>query len=150
MKITVHNESIINATGKHNNRNAKPVFCITTGEVFASLADAAENVGVTPSSMSWAVNDRMKTCKGKRFCLIANVTDHLDEIAETIRIREEKLAKYNAIIAEEERIRAEQEAKRKAQEELTKRKAEYEKKLAALEEAERLLREAEANVKEEI
>lgn len=154
MTINIHDKSTIKATGKHYNGNCKPVFCITTGEVFASLTDVAESIGTSVNNVSCAVTGKIRTCKGKRFCLISNVTDHLDEIAETIRVREEKLAKYDAIIAEEARIKAEQEAarraeeerirtKQRAQEKLEKCKAEYNKKLAALQEAERLLQESE-------
>lgn len=147
MTINIHDKSTIKATGKHYSGHCKPVFCITTGEVFASLTDAAESIGTSPANISWVVTGKNKTCKGKRFCLISNVTDHLDEIAETIRIREEKLAKYDAIVAEEERIKAEQERARKAKEEIEKRKAKILKLQQEMEEARKLLEESEAELK---
>lgn len=140
MTINIHEKSTIKATGKCYGGNCKPVFCITTGEVFASLTDAAESIGATPSSMSWAVTGRMKTCKGKRFCLISNVTEYLDEIAETIRIREEKIAKYDAIIAEEERIKAEQERKARMAKELEDLKAQREIKMRKLTETDEAIK----------
>lgn len=160
MTFMLHDKKEITVTGTHTNKNHKPVLCIDTGEVFASLSDAAEANGVHITAISCVVLGKTKTCKGKRFCLVTRMADHTDEIAETLRSNIAKATKYDAIIAEHERIKAEQEAarraeeeriraKQRAQEKLEKCKAEYNKKLAALQEAERLLQEAEANVKED-
>lgn len=84
-----------------NNRNCKPVFCITTGEVFPSLTDAAAMNNVTVSAMSLATSKKNKICKGKRFCLVSELSMHeLTELAEAMRTSAEKAAKYDAIIAE--------------------------------------------------
>ena len=84
-----------------NNRNCKPVLCITTGEVFTSLTDAAAMNNVTVSAMSLATSKKNKVCKGKRFCLVSELSVHeLTELAEAMRTSAEKAAKYDAIIAE--------------------------------------------------
>lgn len=84
-----------------NNRNCKPVLCITTGEVFPSLTDAAAINNVTVSAMSLATSKKNKVCKGKRFCLVSELSMHeLTELAEAMRTSAEKAAKYDAIIAE--------------------------------------------------
>lgn len=114
--INIQKESFIKAHGIHHRKNHKPVMCITTGEIYASVLDAAEANGVSYSAMSWVCCGRMKSCKGKRFCFVANVTEHLDEIAECMRIREAKAKAYDE-------INAKQEAVRKAKEEYDRRQA---------------------------
>ena len=84
-KIIISNESTMNAEGKLNNRKCKPVICIDTGEVYTSVTDAAEHNGVDVSSMSWACAGKTKLCKGKRFCFVADMSEHYEEIARHIR-----------------------------------------------------------------
>lgn len=104
-KIYIQNESTIKAHGTHHRKNHKPVMCITTGEIYASVLDAAEANGVSYAAMSWVCCGKSKTCKGKRFCFVANVTEHLDEIAECMRIREAKAIAYDEINAKQEAVR---------------------------------------------
>lgn len=104
-KIHIQNESFIKAHGVHARKNHKPVMCITTGEVYASVLDAAEANEVSYAAMSWACCGKSKTCKGKRFCFVANITEHLDEIAECMRIREAKAKAYDEINAKQEAVR---------------------------------------------
>lgn len=101
MTITVQNSSEIkNVQGESRNGNVKPVFCIDTGEVFASVTDAAIAANANPSTMSWCLTQRQKTCKGKRYCYLSKVTEHLDEISESMRERETKVKAYDELIAE--------------------------------------------------
>lgn len=139
MTINLHNISNIKAIGNRYNGNCKPVLCITTGEVYVSLTEAAKANNTTLSNMSWVITGRMKTCKGKRFCLVADAMDHIDEIAEVIRDKNIKAAKYDA---EQERIRAKQEAN----ELLEQRKAKYLKLQQETDQAKKLLEDAEAKV----
>lgn len=104
-KLHIQKESFIKAHGIHHRKNHKPVMCITTGEIYASVLDAAEANGVSFSAMSWACCGRSKSCKGKRFCFVANVTEHLDEIAECMRIREAKAKAYDEFNAKQEAVR---------------------------------------------
>ena len=140
-KITICKETTITATGKATNGNRKPVICIDTGEVFASLTDAAEYANVSGATMSYAVNHNGSKCKGKRYCFVSEVTQHLDELTESIRTREAKAAEYDKIIYR-------QTALRKAEERLAKRKAEHEKLLRKMETSSQLLIAAEAELKE--
>lgn len=118
MNITIHDKSEINAEGKHINGNSKPVFCITTGTVYASVLDAAEHAGVGPSTMSRAITDNKKgaKCQGKRYCFISDVMDHFEEISQCSMAREEKVKAYDEITGKEE-------AKRKAIEKVEQLKA---------------------------
>jgi hypothetical protein len=137
--IRIHNVSNINAEGTRTNGNCKAVFCITTGEVYASARDAAEIIGCNPSNVSWAATGRMNTCKGLRICYIADIIEHLDEIASIARERNNKVVEYNKIIAKEE-------AARKARENLVKRQAKCEMLRQQLEKEMTLLAEASKEV----
>jgi hypothetical protein len=86
------------AVGASTNGNRKPVFCLTTGEVYASVRDAAKILGSAQSCMSRACSDSSYTCKGKRFCFVSDIVQHLDEMAENIR----KAKEYDKLIAQSE------------------------------------------------
>lgn len=103
MTITIHNRSEIPAQGTSTRGNRKSIYCITTGEVYASQTDAARILGVNHSAISWVVTGRMKTCKGLRFCYCSAITDHFDEIAEVARMTSQKANEYDRIIANRER-----------------------------------------------
>lgn len=137
MTINIRRATNVKAVGHHINGNSKPVFCITDGAVYASVIDAAEKTGATQSNMSAAVTGKIKTCKGKRYCFISNVMEHLDEIAENLKIRNEKVAAYDAMIAE-------QNAKKMAKENLAKHQANIEALRLKLEREMALMQEAEA------
>lgn len=98
--VKIQGESKITATGRHTNGNAKPVFCIDTGEVFASVTDAAESAGAKPTTMTWCCTGRQQTCKGKRYCFVSEVSEHISEMAELIR--KAKLEKLRAQLEAEE------------------------------------------------
>lgn len=139
MTINIKRAANVTAVGRHTNGNSKPVFCITDGAVYASVTDAADKVGVYPGVMSYAVSGKTRTCKGKRYCFIADVMEHLDEIAENLKVRNAKVAAYDAMVAE-------QNAKREAQENLAKHKARCEELRAKLEKEMALMQEAESIV----
>ena len=115
--VNVQRASTVKAVGTHNGKNCKAVFCITTGEVYASVLDAAEANGLTSATMSYLINNNSFSRKAnKKFCFIAHIAEHLEEIAANNRARQQKVAKYDAIEAHKEAIR-------KASEEYEKRKA---------------------------
>lgn len=102
MNITVHNKSEITAQGVPRNRNAKPVICLTTGEVYTSATDAAEANGVSIYSVSMNCLGKTKRSKGKRYCYLSKVTEHLDELTESIQMMAEKAKKYDELVARKE------------------------------------------------
>ena len=106
MTITFHRDSVItDAKGIHTTYNNKPVMCITTGQVFASVTDAAHSVGSSVGTMSCALRHN-RPLKGKKFCFVAHVTEHLDELMVNAREREEKASAYSEMQAHQEKIRA--------------------------------------------
>lgn len=141
MTFNIQNASIINVEGHRTHKNCKAVYCITTGEVYASVADAAEKNGVSQSAMSWAVCGHTKSCKGKRFCYVSKIVEHLDEIAEISRVRTTKVNAYEKVVAR-------QEAVRKAKAKYDKHKAKVDELQAKLDEAKHLMAEAEQELNE--
>lgn len=134
--IIINNESTIKADGIHTNRSCKPVICIDTGEVFTSATDAAKKIGVHFSTMSAACLGKIKTCKGKRYCYLANVSENLDALTTRIKHLNELEAKAKAW----DELKAKEEAARKAEEE----------RLAAIRKAEEERIKAEQERKEKI
>ena len=96
MTINIQKCSNVTVTGHHTHKNCKPVYCIDTGEIYASALDAAAANGVTHPTMSNALTGKYKTCNGKRFCYLSKMMEHLEEINEANRIRAEKVAAYDA------------------------------------------------------
>ena len=94
---------IHNVTGIHTTYNNKPVMCISTGEVFASVTDAAQYAGSSVGTMSCALRHN-RPLKGKKYCFVARVTEHLDELMESAREREEKASAYNEMKTHKEKI----------------------------------------------
>ena len=99
MTVTIQHESEIKAQGIHRNKNAKPVICLDTGEVFTSATDAAEAAGAHLSTMVWNLTERQKACKGKRYCYLSKLTEHLDEFTNNMQTLSEKAKKYDELIA---------------------------------------------------
>lgn len=104
-KITLTNESIVNANGKKRTKNAKPVFCIDTGAIYASSLDAAEALGVHSSSLCAALTGKTQTCKGMRFCFLSKVPEHFEEITTAMQARETERAEYRKIIGHQQAIK---------------------------------------------
>lgn len=120
MTINIQNAAYVTAIGHHSGKNSKAVYNITTGEFYASGLDAATKLEVEPTTVSAALNGRLKTCKGMRLCFVSKIMEYLEEInqvnikrAERERINAEKIAAYDAIIAEQ---KAKEEALKKIEE----------------------------------
>lgn len=101
--ITITKQANANAIGHRSNGNCKPVYCITTGEVYASATDAAEKLGISLTVLCHAASGKLKTAKGKRYCYVQHIMQHLEEIAKNTRVREEKVAAYDKIVGAEKR-----------------------------------------------
>lgn len=104
-KITVQNEATMSAMGTHTHGACKPVICIDTGEVFTSALDAAEANGVTVHAISKNCLGLTKKCKGKRFCYLKNVAEHLEDLTTYIVLLAQKASKYDALTAHTREIK---------------------------------------------
>ena len=121
--IIINEKATIEANGTHGVKSHKPVICIDTGDVYASVTDAAEAIGTTISNMSGHLCGKSKSVKGKHFCYLAKANESLDSIVTRLRETSEMEAKakmWDAMMAEQEAARkAEQkriEEERKAEE----------------------------------
>lgn len=122
--INIQNEANINAKGKLNCYRCKPVICLETGDVFTSVADAAEYVGVHQGNMSQHLRGKLRSIKGKHYCYLSRATESLDAIVTRLRetsSMEADALKWRAYQAEQEAIRKAEEKRiadeRKAKEE---------------------------------
>lgn len=116
--INIHGKANIKAEGKLNSRYCKPVICLETGEVFTSVADAAEHFEVHAQNMSTHLVGKRKHIKGYHFCYLSKATESLDAIV--TRLREtssdaEDARKWRAYQAEQEAIRKAEEARIEAE-----------------------------------
>ena len=66
-------------------RNAKPVYCITDGKVYASGLDAAEAAGVYRTAISAACIGRLKTVKGKKYCFVSDMQVRILDISDAMQ-----------------------------------------------------------------
>ena len=96
--ITLTEVATIDANGKARTKGAKPVFCITTGEVYASATDAAEANGVSIYAISTCCLGKVRTSNKKRFCYVKDIHNHLQEIAVNMQTRESKVKAYDEIM----------------------------------------------------
>lgn len=63
------------------NRNAKPVYCITDGTVFASGLDAAHTNNTATSDISNVCNGKLKKAKGKQYCFVSDIPMRVFDIS---------------------------------------------------------------------
>lgn len=140
MNINIQKCSNVTVIGHHGHKNCKPVYCIDTGEMYASSIDAATANGVTQPTMSNALTGKTKTCNGKRYCYVAKMMEHLEEINEANRIRAAKVAAYDAEVERQNAIIKAEEERRNA---IAKAEADLQKYEARVAELRRKLQEAE-------
>lgn len=106
--INIQNEANINAEGTHIHHSSKPIICIETGEVFASVTDAAEKAGVHISTISGHLTGKSRTVKGKHYCYMSRSVESLDAIVTRLRetsAMEDDARKWREYQAEQDRIR---------------------------------------------
>lgn len=94
-QLIINKEAKVNAQGKVNHKNAKPVFCMNTGHIYASVIDAAECTSSDAGDISRCCNGKIRHVKGNRYCFVKDVPANLDEISNN-------MSKYSDIIAERE------------------------------------------------
>lgn len=123
--ISIHNEAIIKGNGEHIHKNCKPVICIDNGNVYTSVFDAADSVGVNRGQMSNHLRGRTKTIKGKHFCYLSQSAESLDAIVTRLReisVMEMDAQKWRKHQAEQ---KAKEEAEAKRQEAIRKAKEDH-------------------------
>ena len=101
--------------------NAKPVFCITDGTLYASATDAAIANNVHHTMMSQVCRGKVSTAKGKQYCYVKDLANHLIQLSESVKDLYTDASIYRAQKAEEERIEAERKAKEEAERKRTER-----------------------------
>ena len=82
--IIIGKTSSVAAIGKRVHGNCKPVLCIDTGEVFASVLDASEYFGLCPTNIGQVCNGKTKTAGGKKFCFVSETKENLGQIAHSL------------------------------------------------------------------
>lgn len=140
MNINIQKCSNVTVVGHRTNKNCKAVYNITTGEVYASVADAAEALGVTDGAVSQVICGKTRTCNGMRLCYVSKMMEHLEEITEQNRIRAAKVAAYDAEVERQNAIIKAEEERRNA---IAKAEADLQKYEARVAELRRKLQEAE-------
>ena len=96
MNITIQNCSKVTVVGTHTGRACKAVYNMTTGEIYSSVTDAANALGVSNGAVSVAIDgNKKRTCKGMRLCFLNKMTENLEEITEYNRIRYAKAKAYD-------------------------------------------------------
>lgn len=106
MKITITKESATVCNGTFHNRNAKPIFCVTTGVIYASGQDMANELNLSPSEISKCCNGSINNVKGYKMCFVKNSLEHIEEISQAIYSKEIELSKYRKAEAREKEISA--------------------------------------------
>ena len=97
MKATIINTKTVavNPTEGKLNGNRKPVFCITTGEIYSSAKEAAEKTGMNIASISCACTGKQHTAGKMQFCYVADMTAHILEIATHIQTMRKECKESN-------------------------------------------------------
>lgn len=141
--IKIHDEAIINATGKYNSKHCKAVICKETGDVYTSVMDAAKAAGCHYSMMNGHLRGKFKYAKGKHYQYLSEALDNPDSVFAQLRKMSEvaeaatKEAAENAEKARlwdelQARLKAEAEAEAKRQEEERLAEEKRQKKIAKL------------------
>ena len=98
-EILIAPKAIIKGKGKRANGNTNAVICMTTGEVFTSCSDAADHIGTSNGHMSMVCRGKGKSAKGRKFCYVKDIDEHLGEVVDCIR----KANMYDEVMTNEEK-----------------------------------------------
>ena len=91
--LKIQNAAYINeAQGKCRNRNAKPIMCVETGNIYASVTDAAETMGCNISAISIAIDKPNRTAKGMHFIFLNHLNDNIGRIGTRINVVNDRCA----------------------------------------------------------
>lgn len=98
-EVIIQRKAIIRGKGKSCNGNTNAVLCISTGDVFTSCTDAANHANATQGHMSNVCRGNGHSVKGKSYCYVKDINEHLDEVATSIR----KANMYDEFMTKEEK-----------------------------------------------
>lgn len=132
--IIIHNEAKINANGNLSGGHCKPVICLDNGCRFTSMTDAAEYANVSIQFMSNHLNGRSRTCHGKHYCYLHQLTEKADILMDRLHEASadaEDARRWREYQAEQERIRLEEERRQRDIAKAREKIAAYEEKSAA-------------------
>ncbi len=115
--IIISNNATIKSTGEHVGGNCKPVVCITDNMTFNSVTDAAEYYNAWAVQISNVCTGKFRTFRGKRFCFLRDINQHLDEMMDNSRNTAERVSELERKATLWDTYQREQEEKRKAEEE---------------------------------
>ena len=114
--ITETTTSIMN-NGEKIHGNCQPVFCISNGDFFPSMKEAAKKNDVSLASISLVCRGLQKCVKGLKFCLVSDMSSHFVEIAYNMsKLYNENLEKDKALIEMEQSHKESMEALSKVEE----------------------------------
>lgn len=127
MNIITNTTEVTLDTKPVRNKNAKPVFCITNGNVYASCTDAAEAEKSHVTLISQACRGKIKTCNGKQWCFVKDMPIRILDISNAYKNLNDDALHYRAIEAERKAKEAHQQALNKKKERIASRKEQIEK-----------------------
>lgn len=136
--IKIHKIANINAIGHHTGKNNKPVVRIAPFAIYASLTDAAEQNDCTIGAISVVCNKKYKYCKGKRYCWLSDLMEHLDEITEGLNTQQKKADAWDAMLAKQKAEKEAREKYAKHQQKCAELRAKLEQEMQLMHEAEQL------------
>lgn len=126
MNIITNTTEVTLDTKPVRTKNAKPVFCITNGNVYASVIDAAEGENALMTSVSSVCRGKLKTANGKRFCFVKDMPTRILDISNAYKELYDDAIKHREVEAERKAKEAHKQALNNLAEKMTKRKMEIE------------------------
>ena len=148
MNTIINTTEVTLDTKPVRSKNAKSVYCITTGNVYASTIDAGIGEHCTQSGVSSVCRGKNKTCNGKQFCFVKDMPAHVLDISNATNSSYKDAVKYRAIEAERKAKEEHQQAMNKLAEKIVKHKLDLQEMQEKLEMEQQMLKamESEYNV----
>ncbi len=106
------------------NKNAKAVYCISTGNVYASTVDAGIGEKCCQGCVSAVCRGKFKQTNGKQFCYVKDMPARVLDISNATKELHKDASVYRAQEAERKAKEAHQKAMHDLEEKMTKRKQE--------------------------
>ena len=122
MNIITNTTEVTLDTKPVRNKNAKSVYCISDGNVYASGIDAAEKEGVSPNAIYLACHGKSKTCNGKLWCFVKDMHIRILDISNATKELVKDADVYRKQEAERKAKEAHKQALHNLEERMIKRK----------------------------